>query len=54
MDKPSLTLLDSNKFDVNSIAQLYLKLTGKKMTAEELAYAEAQLGGSPADKSNRG
>ena len=53
MDKPSLTLLGTNKFGVDSIAQLYFKLTGKKMTPAELAYAEAQLGGSPADKSNR-
>jgi hypothetical protein len=41
--KPTLRLLDANKKDVDEIANLYFKLTGKKMSKDERAYAEVKL-----------
>ncbi len=43
MDKPTLTLLNTKKTTANDVSKLYEKLTGKKMTEAELAYAKAKL-----------
>jgi hypothetical protein len=48
--KPSLTLIGGSKVSVESIAELYIKLTGKQMTEEELAYADSKLSDSSANK----
>ena len=43
MAKPTLTLLSPSKITANDVSKLYEKLTGKKMTQEERAYAKAKL-----------
>lgn len=41
--KPTLRLLDANKKNIDELDNLYFKLTGKKMTKDERAYAEVKL-----------